>query len=125
MDIQINITSFEVEVKAVVRNDDIKGFVTWYFNSDLGRIKITGGRIMLKTFGKNDEPRLSYDGPAIKAGYGKYYKVFYLDNKEVYLKMCQASVEKYLEVTGELPNDVIFDMPDDYDYSQIEPDTKQ
>lgn len=113
MEIKINITSFEPEVKVVVRDDDLKGFVTWIFMSDIGKVKIAGGTIRVKEFGVNKVRKLSYDVPAIKTKGNRYFKVFYIDNLDIYRQLCKTTIDKYIAESGGLPEGVILDSPDE------------
>lgn len=110
MEINIKITRFEAEVKPIIRNDNIKAFVTWIFYFGSEQIKIYGGTIRLKPFGENDKQLLSYDPPAIGA---RYIKVIYFSDKALYLKLCLKTVQVYCEMTGELPNNILYENVDE------------
>jgi hypothetical protein len=118
MEIDIKITSFEVEINPVIRNDDLKAFVKWYFISDVGKIKLVGGTIKVKTFGKNNVKKLSFDGPAIRTRGGNFFKVFYLPDLDIYKKLCQYTIDEYIKVAGELPEGVIIDSG----YEEVNPE---
>ncbi len=107
MDIDIEIKKFTTEIKPVVRNDEIKAFVIWRFETNMGLLKITGGTIRLKPFGKYDKPILTFEGPAVRTRSG-FIKVFFFDNKDFYKKLCEQTVEDYCKETGELPNKTVF-----------------
>jgi hypothetical protein len=117
MEIQINITSFEADVKPVIRDDEIKAFVTWFFESDNGKIKITGGTIKIKEFGQNKIKKLTFDGPAIKTKYGRFFKVLFIDNIPLYKQLCDYTIKKYIELSGELPPDIFWS--EDYQTEEI------
>lgn len=107
MKINININSFIAEIKPVIRHDSIKAFVTWIFKTDSGEWIIRGGTIKEKPFGKNQKIIKTFDPPAIKTRSG-FYKVIFIDNKELYIKLCHASVDAYLQETGEVHDDIVF-----------------
>ena len=108
MDLEIKISNFEVEIKPVIRGDQIKAFVTWIFKTDSGDLKVYSGTIRLKAFGKNDKELLTYDPPAIR-GRKSYTKVIFMDNLDLYKRLCSYTLEKYYEASGELPNEVSLD----------------
>lgn len=98
MDIEIIIKNFSVKIIPIVRADSIKAFVEWVFGSDIGEIKIRGGTIRLKTFGSSKQV-LSYEPPT----YGsKYQKAIFLDNKELYKKLCDYTIKNYCDITGKV-----------------------
>src|SRR5690348_7227001 len=105
MDIDMKITRFRVELKPVARTDAIKAFVTWYFNTDIGEIKIAGGTIKEKTFGKFNKILLSYDAPAYKTRMG-YMKVLFINNKDFFKKLCDFTIDEYYRETGETRDDI-------------------
>ncbi len=107
MKLDIQISDFSVKIKSVIRDDNIKGFVTWIFRTNQGDWKVYGGTIKLKSFGKNDRQLLSYDPPAYKTK-GGFNKAFFIDNLELYKKLCNYTVKIYCEISGELGNDIIF-----------------
>lgn len=106
MDIDIKITGFNPEVKPIVRDDNIKAFVTWVFITDKGELKLKGGTVRLKAFGKNSKLILTYDSPAYRTGMG-YVKVMFFDNKELYKQLCDFTIDKYCLLTGETRNDAV------------------
>lgn len=118
MEIEIKITGFEVKVKPVVREDNIKAFVDWIFNTDQGVIKIHGGTLRVKLFGKNNKELLTYDAPAIRSRSG-YAKVLFIDNLEIFKKLCDYTLNEYYKITNELPNNVIFGESEDVDPESI------
>lgn len=99
MELNIQITNLEIEIKPTVREDNIKAFVNLIFNSSQGDIKIKNGTLRLKSFGTKQ--MLSYEVPAVKTAH-RYNKVFYLDNLELYKKICDAVIKEYSSVTGEV-----------------------
>ena len=118
MELNITITAFEVEIKPVIRADEIKAFVTWYFVSNLGKIKLTGCTIKLKEFGENKVKVLTVDVPAIKFRFGKYFKAFYLPDLETFKRICRFTLDEYLKMSGELPADITIDSPSE----EVNPD---
>lgn len=113
MDIEIIIKHFSVKVIPAVRSDSIKAFVEWVFGSNVGEIKIRGGTIRLKSFGSSKQV-LSYEPPA----YGrKYQKTIFIDNKELYKKLCDYTIKKYCDITGEIVAGV--EMNEDVDPDEI------
>lgn len=104
MELDIKITSFDATIKAVIRNDNIKAFVDWIFATEIGVIKIHGGTIRLKPFGPNSTQILTFDGPA----YGSHFtKVLFIDNPQFYKRLCDFTVNKYCQETGEKQYEVI------------------
>ena len=103
MDIEIKIFSFEVEVKPVVREDNLLAFVVWRFKTSVGDFKIDGGTIRRKPFGKNGEEIATYDGPAIRMRFG-FRKVFFIDNIKLYQQLCNFTVRQYEEISGSIPS---------------------
>lgn len=101
MDIDVKIQGFEAEIKPVSREDNIKAFVTWVFQTDRGVIKIHGGTIRSKAFGMEEQERLTFDGPAVRSR-GGFTKVFFWDEKEIYKQLCEHTTEKYYQTTGEV-----------------------
>lgn len=101
MELNIQITKFSTEIKPVIRDDQIKAFVVWIFHTDLGIIKIYGGTIRKKQFGKNQKLLLTYEPPSVGRN---YTKVFFIDNKEVYKQLCDFTIKEYCQITGELGN---------------------
>lgn len=104
MELDIHIKSVEVEVIVIARSDQIKAFVDWTFKTNTDDWKIKGGTIRYKEFGS--KKLLSYEVPAIRTRKG-YKKALYIADKELYLKLCNLSVQKFCELSGELPNNVI------------------
>lgn len=114
MDIELIIKHFSVKIIPTVRADSIKAFVEWVFGSNMGEIKIRGGTIRLKSFGDSKEV-LSYEPPA----YGKkYQKAIFIDNKEFYKKLCDYTINKYCDITGEILAGV--EMNEDIDPDEIQ-----
>lgn len=107
MNINILMSKFNVEIKPVVRHDNIKAFVTWIFKTNQGELKIRGGTIREKPFGRNGRLKKSYDPPAVKLKSG-YLKAFFLDNKELYKKLCEETINGYNRETGEVPDIAIW-----------------
>ena len=106
MELSINITGFNSEVTAVAgRKDNIRGFADWTFSTSVGELKVKGGTIREKEFGSRRI--ISYEVPAIRTGKGIYKKAFFMEDKVLYLTLCKLTVEKYCELTGEEPNNVI------------------
>ncbi len=104
MELNIQITSFSVDIKPAVREDNIKAFVTWIFQTSVGEWKIYGGTIRQKPFGKNQKLLLTYDPPAIGK---KFFKAFYIGDKELYKKLCKHTIEEYCKITGEVGNNFL------------------
>lgn len=117
MDLNITITSFSVELKPIVRDDNIKAFVTWVFHTDQAKIKIKWGTIRLKEFGA--KKLLSYDPPAIKTRFG-YSKIIFIDNLELYKSLCRATIKKFCEETGELENNVLLNAEEEINIDAIQ-----
>lgn len=107
MDIEIKITKFTTEIKPVVRNDEIKAFVIWRFETNMGMLKINGGTVRLKPFGKYGKPLLTFEGPAVRTRAG-FIKVFFFDNLELYKNLCEQTVQDYCKESGEFPNNTVF-----------------
>ena len=101
LELNINITGFSAEIKPVIRQDNIKAFVTWIFRIDLGMIKIYGGTIREKPFGEHNKLILSYDPPAIKTGRG-YIKVMFIEDKQLFKTLCDYTINLYCKLTGEV-----------------------
>lgn len=106
MDLEIKVTKFEADINQVVREDNIKAFVTWKFETGSGVIKIYGGTIRLKPFGEKQKMLMSYDPPAIRMK-GGYNKVLFIDNAELYKKLCKHTIDTYYQVTGEARPEVV------------------
>ncbi len=98
MELRIKIYALETDLSLQARSDNILAFVTWIFKTDIGDIKIKGGTIRRKEFGSKS--LLSYDVPAIKTRHG-YNKAFFMDNKELFLKLSNFTIQKYCEESGE------------------------
>lgn len=112
LELKIKITSFSVEINLMARSDNIRAFVAWIFQTDVGVWKLRGGTIRQKPFGRNGKLLLTYDPPAI----GKYFtKVIFIDNKEIYKRLCNYSIDEYCKLTGEIRNDVAMDKSVDPD----------
>lgn len=106
MELEIKITNFSVEINPVVRSDNIRAFVAWIFQTDFGVWKLRSGTIRQKAFGRNEKLLLTYEPPAI----GKnYIKVIFIDNKELYKKLCNYSIDEYCKLTGEIRNNIAID----------------
>lgn len=101
MELRIKINSLETDISLQARTDNILAFVTWIFKTDVGDIKIKGGTIRRKDFGS--KPLLTYDVPAIKTRHG-YNKALFIDNKELFVQLCNFTIKKYCEESGDLPN---------------------
>ncbi|MEK7616578.1 MAG: hypothetical protein AAB414_00810 [Patescibacteria group bacterium] len=101
LELNINLTGFSAEIKPVIRQDNIKAFVTWIFRIDLGMIKIYGGTIREKPFGEHNKLILSYDPPAIKTGRG-YIKVMFIEDKQLFKRLCDYTIDLYCKLTGEV-----------------------
>lgn len=113
LELEIKITNFSVEINPVARTDNIRGFVVWVFHTDVGIWKLKGGTIRQKAFGRNENLLLTYDPPAIGRN---FTKVIFIDNKELYKKLCNYSIDEYCKLTGEIRNDIAMDEtinPDD------------
>lgn len=106
MELNIQITGLTIEVTPVIREDNIKAFVNWTFITDSGEWKVKNGTIRIKEFGA--VKKLSYDVPAIK-GKIRYNKTLFIDNLDLYKQFCKATIDKYVSLTGELPNDVSYE----------------
>lgn len=104
MELNINITSFDVEVRPVVRQDNIIAFVVWIFHTADFDIKITGCTLRRKTFSNNqtghETTLISFEPPVIKGKF-KSFKAFFIDNIFLYKQLCQYTMKKYCEMTGE------------------------
>jgi len=105
MNIEIKITELTIETIAVVgRKDNIRGFFVWKFKSDIGQIIVRGGTIREKEFGS--KTILSCEPPC----YGpKFNKAFIIENPELYVKLCNATIATYCKQSGDLPNNIIYD----------------
>jgi len=101
MEMNIIINQFEVEVKLVERSDNIKAFINWIFHTSEGQIKIRGGTMKLKQpkFAEEGETMLSYDVPAYRGKF-KYYGVLFIDNKNLFKKLCTETMRRYCEESG-------------------------
>lgn len=106
MELEIKITNFLVEIKPVVRSDNIKAFVTWIFQTELGVWKVYGGTIRLKPFGKNNKMLLSYDPPAFGP---RFTKALFIEDKGTYIKLCDYTIKSYCTLTGEINNNILMD----------------
>ncbi|MEK7168393.1 MAG: hypothetical protein AAB778_00090 [Patescibacteria group bacterium] len=103
MELNIVIRKFELEITPVIRKDNIKGFVIWTFVTDRGELKIKGGTIRLKEFGS--KRILTYDFPAYRAGF-KFCKAVFMSDLELYKTLCNATVEQYCQMTGDLRSEI-------------------
>src|SRR3989338_9209615 len=105
MELNIQIIGFSVDIKPTVRDDNIKAFVVWIFQTTAGEWKVYGGTIRQKPFGKNQKLLLSYDPPRVGR---KYSVAFYIDEKELYKKLCNYTIDEYCKITGEVGNNFSF-----------------
>lgn len=103
LELNIKIIGFSAEIKPVVRQDNIKAFVTWIFQTESGVIKVYGGTIRQKPFGEDSKLILSYDPPAIGR---KFIKVIFIEDKELYKKLCRHTIDLYCQLTGEIRNNI-------------------
>lgn len=103
MDLELNIkiTGFSADIKPVIRQDNIRAFVTWIFQTESGVIKVYGGTIRQKPFGENSQLILSYDPPAIKTGRG-YIKAVFIEDKHLFKRLCDYTINLYCKQTGEV-----------------------
>lgn len=103
MELNINITSFDVEIRAIAlsKPEGIVAYVSWIFHTPEFDIKITGCTIRRKLFGESQTSILSFEPPAIKGRF-KYYKTLFIDEKLLYKKLCQFTIKKYCQESGEL-----------------------
>ncbi|MBI2196128.1 hypothetical protein HYU45_00785 [Candidatus Daviesbacteria bacterium] len=113
LELNINITGFSVEVKPVIRQDNIKAFVTWIFLTESGVVKVYGGTIRIKPFGKDNKLILTYEPPAIKTR-GGYIKAMFIEDKQLFKTLCDYTINLYCKLTGEVrgilsPEDVNID----------------
>lgn len=106
MELEIKITNFSVEITPAARSDNIRGFVVWVFQTNSGVWKLKGGTIRQKAFGRNEKLLLTYDPPAIGRN---FTKVIFIDNKDLYKKLCNYSIDEYCKLTGEIRNDIAMD----------------
>ena len=113
MELQIIIHSLEVDISAQAREDNIRAFVIWIFKTNVGDIKIKGGTIRRKEFGSKS--LLSYEPPSIKGRQGKYNRTFFMDDKQLYLKLCAYTIKRYCEESGESGQDFSH-------YEEVNPD---
>lgn len=107
LDLDIKIIKVIIEVPTIFANKGmIKGSVHWTFVTNQGNIKVKWGTIRLKEFGQKSV--LTYEPPAVQTKAGHYLKSFFIENKELYIKLGNASVEAYCKESGEpMPNIVI------------------
>ena len=101
LELNINITGFSAEIKPVVREDNIKAFVTWMFQTESAAIKIYGGTIRVKPFGKDNKLILTYEPPAIKTK-GGYIKAMFIEDKILFKTLCDYTINLYCKLTGEV-----------------------
>lgn len=101
LELNINISGFSADIKPVIRQDNIRAFVTWIFQTESGVIKVYGGTIRQKPFGENNKLILSYDPPAIKTGRG-YIKAVFIEDKHLFKRLCDFTIDEYCKLTGEL-----------------------
>ena len=101
LELNINITGFSAEIKPVIRQDNIKAFVTWIFQTESGVVKVYGGTIREKPFGERSKLILSYDPPAIKTGRG-YIKTMFIEDKQLFKTLCDYTINEYCKLTGEV-----------------------
>lgn len=94
LELDIKILKFSADINQVVREDNIKAFVTWKFETEKGLIKIYGGTIRAKKFGESEKTILSYDPPAIKTKF-KYNKVLFIDNIDFFKQLCSHTIGRY------------------------------
>lgn len=100
-ELNINITGFSAEIKPVVRDDNIKAFVTWIFQTESGVIKVYGGTVRVKPFGKDGKLILTYEPPAIKTR-GSYIKAMFIEDKILFKRLCDYTINLYCNLTGEV-----------------------
>lgn len=100
LELNINITGFSADIKPVIRQDNIRAFVTWIFQTESGVLKVYGGTIRQKPFGEDSKLILSYDPPAIKTGRG-YIKAVFIEDKILFKRLCAHTIDLYCRLTGE------------------------
>ncbi|OGE25312.1 hypothetical protein A3C26_00575 [Candidatus Daviesbacteria bacterium RIFCSPHIGHO2_02_FULL_39_12] len=101
LELNINITGFSAEVKPTVREDNIKAFVTWIFQTESAAVKIYGGTVRIKPFGKDGKLILTYEPPAIKTR-GGYIKAMFIEDKILFKRLCAHTIDLYCKLTGEV-----------------------
>lgn len=104
MELNIIIKGLNIDITPVVREDKIKAFVQWIFKTDQGDIKIKGGTIKLQDSKDKTKQFLSYNPPAIRSGFGKFFWAFWMDDKDLFRDLCSATIKKYASITGEPTN---------------------
>lgn len=104
MELNIIIKGLNIDIIPMVREDKIKAFVQWIFKTDQGDIKIKGGTLKLQDSKDGGKQFLSYNPPAIKGRFNKYFKILFIDNKDLFRSLCLATIKKYASITGEPTN---------------------
>jgi hypothetical protein len=107
LDVNIQITKVVIEIPTLFANKgNIRGTVHWTFITNQGDIKVKWGTIRQKDFGQR--PILTYEPPAVQTKANHYLKSFFIDNKDLFRKLSDASVAAYCKESGEpLPSIVI------------------
>ncbi|TSC85373.1 MAG: Uncharacterized protein G01um10147_1187 [Microgenomates group bacterium Gr01-1014_7] len=101
LELNINITGFSAEIKPTVREDNIKAYVTWIFKTESAAVKIYGGTIRVKPFGKDGKLILTYEPPAIRTR-GGYIKAMFIEDKQLFKTLCDYTINLYCKQTGEV-----------------------